>query len=758
MGITYQENGRLFTLHTEHTTYQMKVDQYGYLLHLYYGGRADGSMEYLLNYEDRGFSGNPYEAGSDRTYSLDALPQEYPTQGTGDYRSPALVVKNGDGSVSTVLKYAGHSIVAGKYGLPGLPAVYAEAGENAGTQDCVGEADCADKTACMDRADRAETLEIYLEDRANGLRVTLFYGVLPKRDVITRAVKVENRGGADLELLKVQTACLDFLYGDYDLISFYGRHAMERNYQRTAVGHGAQVIGSRRGTSSHQYNPFVILAGREATERHGECYGLSFVYSGMFKAEAERDQYGQTRISMGLQDELFSCVLKAGETFYGPEVILSCTTEGLSALSHNFHRVIRHNLCRGIYKTARRPVLINNWEATYFDFDGEKLYQIAKQASELGVEMFVLDDGWFGNRNTDTTGLGDWSVNEAKLGCTLGELAERINGLGLKFGLWVEPEMISEDSGLYRAHPDWAFAVPGRRPVRARDQLVLDFSRKEVREHIFESICQVLDHANIEYIKWDMNRSIADVYSATASREDQGMVMYRYMLGLYDFLERLLARYPGLLIEGCSGGGRFDAGMLYYTPQIWCSDNTDAVDRIHIQYGTSFGYPVSAVGSHVSAVPNHQNGRITSMETRGCVAMAGSFGYELDLSRLTEEEKVCVKEQTAEYKKYWNLIHNGDYYRLTCPPAGDALGAWMYVSEDKGEALMQAVTLEAHGNPLTLSVRLAGLDPKGMYENTETGSRYCGAALMEAGIPLPQLKEEYQSCKLHLRRIQAEHG
>ena len=730
MAIIYQEKGNLFTLNTEHTTYQMKVDEYGYLLHLYYGDRVEGSMEYLINYTDRGFSGNPCEAGADRTYSLDVLPQEYPCQGTGDFRSPALVVKNGDGTFCTSLKYAGCQVTEGKYALPGLPAVYAE------------------------KEDRAETLEIFLEDAVNGLFITLLYGVLPDRDVITRAVKLENRGTGVLELSKVQTACLDFLYGDYDLISFYGRHAMERNFQRTCVNHGSQVIGSRRGTSSHQYNPFVILAGRDTTERCGECYGLSFVYSGMFKAEVEKDQFDQTRISMGLQDELFSCVLKTGEVFLGPEVMLSFSAQGLSALSHNFHRTIRHNLCRGAYKTARRPVLINNWEATYFDFNGEKLYQIAKQASELGVEMFVLDDGWFGKRDTDTSGLGDWQVNEKKLGGTLGELTERINGLGMKFGLWVEPEMISEDSELYRAHPDWAFAVPGRNPVRSRDQLVLDFSRAEVVDHIFGSICQVLDHANVEYIKWDMNRSITDVYSAAASREDQGMVLYRYMLGLYDFLERLLTRYPNLLIEGCSGGGgRFDAGMLYYTPQIWCSDNTDAIDRIHIQYGTSFGYPVSAVGSHVSAVPNHQNGRVTSLETRGTVAMAGSFGYELDLGKLSEEEKSCVKEQIEEYKKYWDVIHNGDYYRLTSPPSGDALGAWMYVKPDKSEALFQAVSLEAHGNSVISCVRLMGLDPAGIYEEEESGARYAGSALMAAGIPLPQLKREHQSCRLNLRRV-----
>lgn len=731
MAIQYQEKEQLFTIHTEHTTYQMKVDEYGYLLHLYYGKRIEGSMEYLLTYADRGFSGNPYEVDEDRTYSLDALPQEYPCQGTGDYRNPALVVKNPDGSYSSCLHYESFRIREGKYSLPGLPAVYA--GEN----------------------DGAETLEITLADTSCGLRVTLLYGVLPQLDIITRAVKIENCGDGMLKLIKAQTACLDFLYGEYDFIQFYGRHAMERNYQRTAVSHGSQVIGSRRGTSSHQYNPFVILAEQGAAEDQGGCYGLSFVYSGPFKVEVEKDQFNQTRLSMGLQDDLFSYRMENGDVFYGPEVVMSYSADGFAHLSHNFHRTYRYNLCRGKYKTEPRPVLINNWEATYFDFTGEQIYHIAKQAAELGVEMLVLDDGWFGKRDSDYSGLGDWIVNEKKLGGTLHDLVSRINDLGLKFGIWVEPEMISEDSDLYRAHPDWAMAIPGRKPVRGRSQLVLDFSRKEVVDYIYDQISRVLDSANIEYVKWDMNRSIADIFSATAESVDQGAVLYKYMLGLYDFLERMNRNYPDLLIEGCSGGGgRFDAGMLYYTPQIWCSDNTDAIDRIRIQYGTSFGYPISSVGSHVSAVPNHQNGRITPIETRGCVAMAGSFGYELDLNKITEEEKACVKEQIKEFHRFWNVIHNGDYYRLTNPFESGEVASWMFVSPQADEALLQAVTLEAHGNPITSYLKLKGLKPKALYQDEATGKKYYGAALMEGGIPVPQLGGEYRAWNLYLKMVQ----
>ena len=729
MAIEYKKEQGIFSLHTEHSTYQMQIGKFGHLLHLYYGSRIEDNMDYLITYFDRGFAGNPYEADKDRTYSMDSLPQEYPTQGTGDYRTTCLSIKNADGTYSCDLRYKEYKITKGKYHIPGLPAVYATEEE-------------------------AETLEIRLEDPVNKVQVSLFYGILEKQDIITRSVKVTNAGEKVSIIEKALSSCIDFLYGEYDLYSFYGRHAMERNVQRAKVMHGVHSLGSKRGTSSHQYNPFLILADTKTTEDNGDCYGMCFVYSGNFKAEVELDQFNQTRVTMGLQDEMFAYNLNPGEDFYTPEVVMSFSNCGMTKLSQNYHDTYRNHLCRGKYKTSPRPVLVNNWEATYFDFDGKKILQIAKQAAELGVEMIVLDDGWFGKRDDDFSGLGDWFVNEKKLGGSLSNLVNRINGLGLKFGIWMEPEMVNEDSELYREHPDWAFTIPGRKPIRARSQLVLDFSRREVVDHIFSQMCEVLDNANIEYLKWDMNRSISDVYSAVKEDSSQGAVLYRYMLGLYDFLERLIQRYPNLLIEGCSGGGgRFDAGMLYYTPQIWCSDNTDAIDRIRIQEGTSYAYPISTVGSHVSAVPNHQTGRTTPIQTRGVVAMAGSFGYELDLGKITEQEKEYVKQQIVSFHQYWNLIHNGDYYRLTSTLENTQFAAWQFTAKDKREALLNVVTLETHGNAPTCYVKCKGLNPAANYVVAGTQTVYSGRALMNAGIPIPYMADEYQSSQVHFKQI-----
>lgn len=724
MGIVYSKADRTFTIQTKNTTYQMQVDPYGFLLHLYYGKKTDGScMDYLLTYYDRGFSGNPFDVGDDRTYSMDALPQEYPSYGTGDYRSTALIVENADGSTACDLRYRSHHIFNGKYKIPGLPAVYADETES-------------------------QTLEIVMEDAVTGVEVTLQYGVLPDYDVITRSEKIVYRGERKICIRKAQSACLDFVQGKYDLLTFYGRHAMERTMQREPVTHGSHVIGSVRGTSSHQYNPMMILADENTTDQYGNCYAMSFVYSGNFKGETLKDQFGQTRALMGLQDEMFSYPLAEGETFYTPEVLLTFSGSGMNLLSQNLHRCIRQHICRGKYKESVRPVLVNSWEASYFDFDGDTLYELAKEAKHAGIDMLVLDDGWFGKRDDDNSGLGDWFVNEKKLGGTLGDLIKKINDLGVKFGIWVEPEMISEDSDLYREHPDWALTIPGRNPVHARNQLVLDFSRKEVVDHIFDQICKVLDQGNIEYVKWDMNRSLMDVFSR--GTEDQGRVMYDYVLGLYDFLERIVTRYPDLLIEGCSGGGgRFDAGMMYYTPQIWCSDNTDALDRLQIQYGTSFGYPVSAVGSHVSAVPNHQTGRITSLHTRGVVAMAGTFGYELNLGKLSEEEKQEIRLQVEEYRKFAPLIQTGLYYRLS-DPAREEYAAWAFVSEDQKEVLLNVVLQEIHGNMTVNYVKLQGLKCSAIYRDTETGKIYNGAALMEAGIPMPVEMGEFKAYQMHL--------
>ena len=721
MGIIYCEKDRTFTLQTKNTTYQMQVDRYGFLLHLYYGKKTDTCMDYLLTYYDRGFSGNPYDAGEDRTYSMDTLPQEFPCYGNGDFRSTAFAVENADGSMSCDLRYKSHKIFDGKYNLEGLPAVYASEEE-------------------------AQTLEILMEDPVTGVKVVLLYGVLPAQDIITRSVCVKNESSGKIYLNKIESASLDFLYGDYELLTFYGRHAMERNVQRVPVVHGTQKIGSVRGTSSHQYNPMMILAEKETTEDKGNCYAMSFVYSGCFQGEVLKDQLNQTRMMLGLQEEAFRYPLEAGEMFQAPEVILSYSSEGMNRLSQNLHHCIRQHICRGKYKEEIRPILINSWEAAYFDFTGDTIYELAKAAKEVNIDMLVMDDGWFGKRDDDNSGLGDWFVNEKKLGGTLGNLIKRINDLGVKFGIWIEPEMVSEDSDLYRKHPDWALTVPGRNPVRSRNQLVLDFSRKEVVDEIYDQICKVLDQGNIEYVKWDMNRSLMDVYSSVT--REQGRVLHDYVLGLYDFLERLVQRYPNLLIEGCSGGGgRFDAGMMYYTPQIWCSDNTDAIDRLRIQYGTSFGYPVSVVGSHVSAVPNHQTGRKTPLHTRGVVAMSGTFGYELNLMKLSEEEKQEIREQIAEYKRYAPIIQNGLYYRLSNPTT-EEICAWEFVHTDEKEqskVLLNIVMQVIHGNMTVNYVKLQGLEETAVYREEKSGKRYTGAALMYGGMPLPIEPGEYQA-------------
>lgn len=726
MSIYFEKEKQIITLNTANTTYQMAIVKQGILLHLYYGRKIEGDMSYLLTYYDRGFCGNPYETKEDRTFSLDVLPLEYPTYGNGDYRTACLNVKNNNGVYGCDLRYKSHRIQDGKYSIDKLPAVYATENE-------------------------AQTLEVVLEDKAAGIEVTLYYGVMEELDVITRSAGIRNIGSAECTITKAYSGCIDFMEGKFDILHFHGRHGMERILERTPMIVGTQSFGSVRGTSSHQHNPFFILADKNTTEDAGECYGMSLLYSGNFKCEAEMDQYSQSRIAIGIQDEMFEYELNANEVFRTPEVAYVYSAEGLTNLSHKNHKLIQNHICRGKYKDIHRPILINNWEATYFDFDGDKIFGIAKQAAELGVEMLVLDDGWFGKRDDDNSGLGDWFVNEEKMCGSLAAVVKKVNDIGMKFGLWIEPEMVSEDSNLYREYPDWAFVIPGRNPVMSRNQLVLDFSRKEVVNYIFEQISKVIDKANIEYIKMDMNRSIANVYNAVSGKQNHGTILYHYVLGVYDFLERLITRYPHILIEGCSGGGgRFDAGMLYYTPQIWCSDNTDAIERIQIQHGTSFGYPVATVGSHVSAVPNHQTGRITSIQTRGVVAMAGSFGYELDLNKISEEEKEVVKQQIIDCKKFWDLTHNGLYYRLSNPLENTEFAAWEFVAEDKKDALLNVVTLDTHCNAPATYVKLKGLEEKALYyiEGQEEET-YSGSALMYGGMPIPHMNNEYQSWQVH---------
>ncbi len=727
MAIIVDEKTGLFQLITDNTEYQMKADKYGVLKHLWYGEKTGCDMEYLQSYPDVGFSGNIYDAGNDRTYSLDTLPLEYACDGVGDYRITGAAAVHPDGSCALDLRYKSYRISKGKYTIKGLPAVYADESES-------------------------ETLEIVLKDKYSDIEVTLRYGVLPKLDIITRCASAANNTNEPVILTKAASLCLDIPHGEWEWVHFHGRHAMERLTERMPLCHGIQESSSTRGTSSHHQNPTVLLCSPDCTETSGSCIGAALMYSGSFQTKIQLDQMDQVRLVMGINPELFRWELKPSEVFDTPEVIMSYSSNGMEKLSHNFHKVIREHVCRGKYKLAERPVLINNWEATYFDFNEEKILKIAEQAAALGVDMLVLDDGWFGKRDDDCSGLGDWFVNEKKLCGGLGSLSEKIKKMGMKFGLWFEPEMVSEDSELYRTHPEWAIQIPSRKPIRSRYQLVLDMTNPEVREYLFNSISKILRSAGISYVKWDMNRSICDLYTPCLSAENQGEISHRYVLGLYELLERLTSEFPDVLFEGCSGGGgRFDAGMLYYCPQIWCSDDTDAYERTKIQYGTSFFYPVSAVGSHVSAVPNHQTGRTTPIETRAVTAMAGSFGYELDLNTLSDSEKQEVREQITRFKKYGRLIHNGLYYRLS-DPMNDKFAVWEFVSEDKKEVLVNGVIFRTEPNRTQYLIKLRGLLPDADYRLDDSGGVYKGSALMNGGILLPKSWGDNYPVEMHFTK------
>lgn len=737
MAIIYSPQGKLFTLHTRNTTWQMKVSCYGHLLHVYYGERTENAdLSYLLRGINRGFSGTPYEAEAwgDRGYSLDTWPQEYPAFGTGDYRRSCFLAEHADGSRAAEFLYVSHKIYPGKYSLPGLPALRAP-------------------------EDDADTLEIRLKDRSTELEVVLYYGVLEKADVITRACRIENKGNSSVNLYRVMSCCLDFFGGDMDLITFSGRHAMERKMQRDHTRPGVCSAGSIRGTSSHQENPFVILCEQDAGEFQGACWGAAFVYSGNFLAEAEVDQIGQTRFVMGIHPEGFCWRLEAGEYFTAPEVVLSYSGDGFSRLSHHFHDAYRQYLLPPGFWKRKPPVLLNSWEAVEFDFTEETLISMAECAKALGIGLFVVDDGWFGNRNQDKSGLGDWRSNRDKLPGGIERVAEKIHGMGMQFGIWIEPEMVNEDSCLFRKHPDWCLQIPGRAPNLERGQLVLDIAREDVREYLFASIGKVLAETKADYVKWDMNRSLADVWSAALLPSRQGEVSHRYILGLYELMGRFTEAFPEILWESCSGGGgRFDAGILYYMPQIWCSDNTDAADRIRIQYGTSFGYPICSMGAHVSSCPNGQTGRNVPLAARAEVAMAGTFGYEMDVRTFTEEEKKQVRQQIADYERLAQMIREGDYYRLTNPEEKRELAAWQFSKKDGSEALVSVVSLHAAANPPFQSVRLRGLNPQGIYQIEGKEQLYRGNALMNAGLPIPVMMGDYRSVHYVLKQIVEEPG
>ena len=715
MPIQFDAERKIFKLDTPTSSYVLQVGQFNYLCHLYYGAPiADTDIDYL-SLTCRHASVCPsVEMEAEPYFSKDVHRFEYSCNGCGDFRGSALTILRSTGTDDTDIEYVSHKIYSGKPRIEGQPATYVE------------------------NDSEADTLELLCKDPASGAEVTLFYTVYNIYGAMTRHVVVRNASNEPMELCRVLSTCVDFHdASNMDFIHLWGNWGRERSFERAPLLHGIQAAASKRGCSSHAHNPFIALCNRTATEDHGDVYGFNLVYTGNFLASAEMDSDGGARVLMGINPEGFRWHLDPGESFCAPEVVMVYSNEGLGGMSRTFHKLYRNRLCRGPWKTKKRPILVNNWEATYFKFDEEKLYDIAKTASELGIEMLVMDDGWFGARNSAKLGLGDWYVNEEKLKGGLGKLTQRINDLGMKFGIWFEPEMVSQDSDLFRSHPEWALQTPNRRMSISRYQYVLDMSRADVRDYLFDCMKKVLDSANITYVKWDFNRSLTEVGSALLECDRQQEVFHRYVLGLYELLERLLTAYPDLLLEGCaSGGGRFDPAWLYYSPQYWTSDDTDAIERLDIQYGTSMCYPVSSVGAHVSACPNHQVFRNTPLKTRGDVALAGTFGYELDLTKLTDEEKELVKKQCADYHKYYNVIHNGELYRLISPWENNRRRcAWSYVLPDKSEVLATYVVIRA-GIRDRHYLRLAGLDPNRRYRNEETGQTLSGSTLMNAGLNL----------------------
>lgn len=719
----------LFFLNGESSTYVAGVSADGFLCHIHWGGRVSPTPRAAESMLAEAIAFSPeLRAVSGGKTGLDILRYEYPTSNTGDFRMPAVDVRHPDGSTGLRLKYTGHRTVQGKPLLAGLPAVYA-----AGP----GE---------------ASSLEIDLLDEKSGLCVTLTYTVFKDRDVVARSARLFNRGAGTLVVTRALSASLDIADSNFDMIHLPGAWARERWVERHRLHSGAQLIGSRRGASSHQHNPFFCIASPDTSETKGEVRGVSLVYSGNHIGGAEVDQRFNTRLSAGIHPEGFSWTLEPGESFQTPEAVLAFSTDGLSGLSSQYHRLYRERLVRGPWRDRERPVLINNWEATYFDFHSDHLVEIARRAASVGIELFVLDDGWFGKRNDDASSLGDWETNTDKLPGGLPALAEKISALGLKFGLWFEPEMISPDSELYRAHPDWCLHIPGRERTEARNQLVLDFSRGELVDAIANRISAILRSAPISYVKWDMNRHLTEVGSSSLPAGRQGEVAHRHILGVYRLMDHLTREFPEVLFESCSGGGgRFDPGMLYYMPQTWTSDNTDAISRLKIQMGTSLVYPPCTMGAHVSDVPNHQVHRSTPMRTRGHVALAGQFGFELDLSKLGPQDLEETARLVRLAKETRHLLREGDFLRLADPFAGN-LAAWMFVSPDRGEALVTAVLSLAEPNVAQPRLRLRGLDPNANYRLTgEPGHVWPGDWLMESGLTVP-LSRDFESVLWHLVR------
>lgn len=730
--IKFNKKTSIFTIETKNTSYAIKIDN-GFLLHAYYGKKISGDdLTYLTRHREFGFADIKPER--EKLSYMDYIPFEMPVDGVGDFRETALAVTSSEGHNALEAKYVSHTISKAAPQLEGLPCVFGKG---------------------------AETLEIKSLDPILNVEVTLLYTIFSDTDTIIRSTKVKNLSTKPVKIKKCFSLSMDMDNDNYDMISLHGSWARERHMDRHAINMGLHQIKSHRGESSHQEHPFVAVLEKKADWNSGNVYGVNFIYSGNFVANVQRNQFDQIRVQMGINPENFCWTLNKNEEFVSPQAVTVFSDKGLNGMSQNFHKLYRNHLVRSKYNHKMRPILINNWEATYFDFNTQKILDIAREASKDGIELLVLDDGWFGHRTFDDSSLGDWYVFKDKLPEGLGYLSREINKLGMKFGLWFEPEMISPDSDLYRAHPDWAIQIPGRTPGLSRQQLVLDITRPEVLDFQYNQIKKILAAANIEYIKWDMNRQLCDIGSLALSGDRTGEFFHRYVLAVYEFQNRLVTDFPNLLLENCSGGGaRFDPGMFYFSPQIWCSDDTDAIERLQIQEGTALIYPLSTMGAHVSVCPNHAVGRNTPFKTRGYVALSGTFGYELDITKLPPEERSLIPGQIALYKKFNPIIREGNYYKIASYTENNEYDAWMSVIEDKSEALLTFVQVLNHPNMKTRMIKLAGLDPDAVYtvsypDEDQKNYPVChmkGETLMNAGLPLRRDWGDFQAKLVYLQK------
>lgn len=705
--IKFNDSTGTFHLSNDQVSYVFQI-QKGYLIQKYYGKKISdysGGRDYPR--KTRGSFSPNFPSDTENEYSLASLLQEFPGANQGDYRSPAFELTYADGSTNSQCQYISHKIINGVVSLLDMPYCHGSQAE-------------------------AETLLIHLEDKISKVIVTLYYTIFRELPVIVRKASVANHSTESLMIESLKSMSLDFSESNFELIQLPGTWGRERQIVREPIHSGIKRLASMRGTSSHNQNPFFAICEPSTTEYAGNVYGVSLVYSGNHEMIIQKDSYSQLRIQSGINSDTFQWELAPETFFYTPEVILSFSHQGLTCLSQTLHQFINHHLIQSTYQGQDRPILLNSWEATYMDFNEEKIVQLMEASNELGIECFVLDDGWFGQRNDDTSSLGDWFVNQEKLPSGLAFLEKKAKSLGMTFGLWFEPEMISPNSNLYRNHPDWVIHNANKGISPARNQQILDLGRKDVRDYLYTVLSNILNSCPISYVKWDMNRNFSETFSNVLPAHRQKEANHRYVLGLYKLLDRITKSFPEVLFESCSGGGgRYDLGMLYYMPQTWTSDNTDAIERLGIQYGTSLAYPISSMAAHVSASPNHQNGRVTSLQTRGNVAMSGLLGYELNVLKLSDMEKALIKEQIKQYKQYRQLVQYGNFYRLLSPFDGN-YAAWMFVSPDKSEALAFYCQILSAASPVLNVFRLAGLEPTAVYED-QHGRRMYGDELMDMG-------------------------